>query len=560
MGAAGADRAGLRLVGAGAVRAAGAAEPDVGDAGRAGDRDLDGVLGAADRPLSRGARGRARAARRAAAHLRVDRRGGGRLGRDRDRRLRGARALRRADAVRLRARDGRRPVGLAARRARGAAGGADAGRAARRARRPPRRRRWWRSPRSPHERARAASAARGDVALHLDRRRAGGAGAGLHHAQHARHREARLARRAERAEAAAVRGPDRDVEAQGRRAGRPEQGVQGARLGRPQLLPARRARPGRAGVLRHPLEALRAAGRRDGARAPALPGRRLRGGVGARRPRRRARPGAQARLGDAGRLRPRRRGDQRLRGGDLPDDHVRAPRRGGGGHVVQAARARRRSRARWRRCGDLHRARDRGRVPGPPPARAHARGALRSQLAGAPRAVARALRPLPRRAGDRAAAPADPARLPRLLPPHRARPRRAPHAGRGAGARAAEVRRLPLALGARRRAHDRGDGDRRAGVGARRRPAGRGGRAARRGARRAARRRRVRPRPARPGGWCWPTTPGRSGCCSARSLPAAASAGGPRGSRCWRCRWRACRTSTSRRRCGPCRAIGGEEG
>ena len=37
-----------------------------------------------------------------------------------------------------------------------------------------------------------------------------------------------------------------------------------------------------------------------------------------------------------------------------------------------------------------------------------------------------------------------------------------------------------LALGARRRAHDRGDGDRRAGVGARRRPAGGGGRAARR--------------------------------------------------------------------------------
>ena len=60
--------------------------------------------------------------------------------------------------------------------------------------------------------------------------------------------------------------------------------------------------------------------------------------VGARRPRRRARPGAQARLGDAGRLRPRRRGHQRLRGGDLPDDHVRAPGRDGGGHVVQAAR------------------------------------------------------------------------------------------------------------------------------------------------------------------------------------------------------------------------------
>ena len=43
VGAARADRAGHRLVGARAVRAAGAAQPDVGDAGRAGDRDLDRV-------------------------------------------------------------------------------------------------------------------------------------------------------------------------------------------------------------------------------------------------------------------------------------------------------------------------------------------------------------------------------------------------------------------------------------------------------------------------------------------------------------------------------------
>ena len=43
VGAARADRAGHRLVGARAVRAARAAQPDVGDARRAGDRDLDGV-------------------------------------------------------------------------------------------------------------------------------------------------------------------------------------------------------------------------------------------------------------------------------------------------------------------------------------------------------------------------------------------------------------------------------------------------------------------------------------------------------------------------------------
>ena len=57
VGAAGADRARRGLVGARAVRAARAAEPDVGDARRAGDRDLDGVLGAAHRALPRGARG-----------------------------------------------------------------------------------------------------------------------------------------------------------------------------------------------------------------------------------------------------------------------------------------------------------------------------------------------------------------------------------------------------------------------------------------------------------------------------------------------------------------------
>ena len=63
------------------------------------------------------------------ANLPLDRRGGARLGRDGDRRLRRARAVRRADAARLRPRHGGRPHGLAARRAGGAAGRARARRA-----------------------------------------------------------------------------------------------------------------------------------------------------------------------------------------------------------------------------------------------------------------------------------------------------------------------------------------------------------------------------------------------------------------------------------------------
>jgi hypothetical protein len=157
--------------------------------------------------------------------------------RDRDRRLRGARALRRADAVRLRARDGRRPVGLAARRARGAAGGADAGRAARglAALRPPR---WWRSPRSPHERARAATAARRDLALHLDRRRAGGAGLAYITLNTLGPRSpARAACRTDgKLPPFAV--PIATSKLEGDAQVDPEQGVQGARAGRPQLLPA----------------------------------------------------------------------------------------------------------------------------------------------------------------------------------------------------------------------------------------------------------------------------------------------------------------------------------
>ena len=129
VGAARPDRAGDGLVGGGAVRAADPAQPDVGDARRARDRDLDRVRGAARRPLPRGARRRPRPGRGAAAHLPLDGRGGARVGRDRDRGLRRARVLRRADAAGVRHRDRRRPVRLAARRARRAAGGARAGRA-----------------------------------------------------------------------------------------------------------------------------------------------------------------------------------------------------------------------------------------------------------------------------------------------------------------------------------------------------------------------------------------------------------------------------------------------
>ena len=55
VGAARPDRARHRLVGAGAVRAADPAQPDVGHARRAGDRALDRVRRAARRPLPRGA-------------------------------------------------------------------------------------------------------------------------------------------------------------------------------------------------------------------------------------------------------------------------------------------------------------------------------------------------------------------------------------------------------------------------------------------------------------------------------------------------------------------------
>ena len=113
-------------------------------------------------------------------------------------------------------------------------------------------------------------------------------------------------------------------------------GVRGARAGRPELVRAGRARPGRARVRRQPRR--RAASDQVDVLervARALPGRPVRGRRGPRRPRRAARARARARLAAAGRLRPRRRGRQRLRGRGLPDDHVRATRRRGRGHDVR---------------------------------------------------------------------------------------------------------------------------------------------------------------------------------------------------------------------------------
>ena len=94
------------------------------------------------------------------------------------------------------------------------------------------------------------------------------------------------------------------------------------------------------------------------------------------------------------------------------------------------------------------------------------------QREGAPRgALEQVLGP----AGDQPAPPADPLGVPRLLPPHRARPRRAADPGRGGRPGAHEAGRVHQPEPARRRAHDR---DHRVGSGParlRRRPRPRAG-------------------------------------------------------------------------------------
>ena len=132
-GAAGADRARDRLVLAGARGDGHPAQPDVGGARGAGDRDRHRVQRDPLLPLPRGARRRAVGRRVAAPRLRPHRRRGARLGHDRDRRLRGADRQRHPDAARLRPRHRRRPRRRAARRDAGAARGARLGRAGLRA-------------------------------------------------------------------------------------------------------------------------------------------------------------------------------------------------------------------------------------------------------------------------------------------------------------------------------------------------------------------------------------------------------------------------------------------
>ena len=121
---AGADRAGDGLVVADPVRDPDPAEPDVGRARRARDRDLHRVQRAPVRAVPPGAPRRALAGRRAGADLPVHRIGRARLRDHGDRGVRRAHAVEHHDAARLRAGDARRPVGVARRRAARAAVGA----------------------------------------------------------------------------------------------------------------------------------------------------------------------------------------------------------------------------------------------------------------------------------------------------------------------------------------------------------------------------------------------------------------------------------------------------
>ena len=104
------------------------AEPDVGDAGGAGDRDRDRVQRPALRSLRGGARRRPLARRVAALRLLADRRGGDGLGGHRDRRLRRPDRLRHPHAARLRPRHRSRPRRRPRGRADRAAGSARLGR------------------------------------------------------------------------------------------------------------------------------------------------------------------------------------------------------------------------------------------------------------------------------------------------------------------------------------------------------------------------------------------------------------------------------------------------
>ena len=320
--------------------------------------------------------------------------------------------------------------------------------------------------------------------------------------------------------------------------------------------------------------------RRAAARAArAIPGVQRRRDRDPRRPRRPARARAPPRLALPGRLGPRRRAGQPLRRRGLPAADVRAA---AAARVQATTRRRARRRGLDRRCArsSARRASGGGREPRRRPDARRRAGSIaelarrasracgcvvrdrrRRRPARTPRALRERLRVLADRfRGARAldAAPrAGPARLPRLLPPRRPRPRRRPHAGRGGGARAPRARRAshsrgPLADALLRR----GDGDRRAGVGARRRRGSTARWACARAARasgwaRARTPHDVPPRPPRAS----PTPRGPVavlfGDVADRATPPSAAARALRLVR--RRRSRACRRSTSRRRCAAVR-------
>ena len=303
VGAARADRAGDRLVGARAVRAARAAEPDVGDARRAGDRDLDRVLGAADRALPRGARGRARPAE---ALRRTYASTGAAVVASGATAIAGFAVLALSD-VQMLSDFGRVTVVdlsvsllgvlavlpavlmLAERRAPapGAAGGA---RAAAGVIEEPRRPRMSQPgpPRPP----------RGDAPLHVDRRRAGRRwrSSTSRSTRSAPTRPGRAAcPTATSCRRSRPRSPTRSSRATPRSTRSKACKVRGRDVLNSCELAARG--PVVLAFFADALGPLRAPGRRARARAPALPRRRVRGDLGARRPRRRAAARARARLG-----------------------------------------------------------------------------------------------------------------------------------------------------------------------------------------------------------------------------------------------------------------------
>ena len=198
----------------------------------------------------------------------------------------------------------------------------------------------------------------------------------LHHAQHARAptRPARAA--AGGRAAAAVRGAARALGPRRRRAasspGRATTGLRGARAAACST-PASWRSAGPVALAFFATASERCERQIDvrRARAPALPRRRASPPWRSAATATSCAADARARLGVAGRLRPRRRGRERLRGGGLPDDHVRLRGRQGREHVALAARRRPALReaagaasAGERARGRLGRRRGRGRVPG----------------------------------------------------------------------------------------------------------------------------------------------------------------------------------------------------